>query len=182
MKNLIFFFIFLSQAYSCSLAPPDRYEIDITGIKSRTECTIENLSISQYYRDNNSLDDIRPNNRNEVTRYCCSLNKNSKSSKEILFSNLNKNYKWSLCELDLSIVENDSLNALSIEEKLEYTKRRELLESRVKDSVTKGSLPFTIQKGFVYHVFGLCNIEGSYYFCLDSTNKLLVQYQDGGPW
>ena len=156
MKNLIFFFIFLSQAYSCSLAPPDRYEIDIT--------------------------DIRPNNRNEVTRYCCSLNKNSKSSKEILFSNLNKNYKWSLCELDLSIVENDSLNALSIEEKLEYTKRRELLESRVKDSVTKGSLPFTIQKGFVYHVFGLCNIEGSYYFCLDSTNKLLVQYQDGGPW
>jgi hypothetical protein len=48
--------------------------------------------------------------------------------------------------------------------------------------VSKAS-PLEIEQGFVYQVFGLCDVDGSYYFCLDSlTNRLIVQYQDAGPW
>ncbi len=40
-----------------------------------------------------------------------------------------------------------------------------------------------IERGFVYQVFGLCDVEGSYYFCKDSVgDKLIIQYQDAGPW
>lgn len=47
----------------------------------------------------------------------------------------------------------------------------------------EGTAPFIVERGFVYQAFGLCDINGSYYFCIDSvTNKFVVQYQDAGPW
>lgn len=182
MKIWLLFFILTCLNCNYSLALSERYTIDINGIKSRTGCTIENMSISQYSRDHNNLEDIRPNNINEITRYCCWLNKDAKGSDEVSFWKSNSNYRWYLCKLDMSILENDSLNALPLQEKLVYIKKMEMIKSNNKNHAQRDSFPFNIQKGYVYRVFGLCDIEGSYYFCLDSTNKLIVQYQDGGPW
>ncbi|HEY6437643.1 MAG TPA: hypothetical protein VIY47_13710 [Ignavibacteriaceae bacterium] len=182
MKNTIIFFILLCLSCNHSLPPSERFTVDINGVTSRTGCVIETMSISQYNVDHNNLNDIRPNNRNEITRYCCWLKNDSKGSTKISFLNASPNYRWYLCKLDMSILENDSLNGLSEQEKLAYIKREEIIALRDKNYVHRDSFPFIIQRGYVYHMFGLCNIEGSYYFRLDATNKLIVQYQDGGPW
>lgn len=180
MKNLLVILYFF-LACNDTLSPPERYIIDRTGIKSRTGCILENISISQYNLDHDNFKDIRPINRNEVTRYCCSLNENSKGSDEISFLKATSNYRWYLCKLNTNIVENDSLNNLPLQEKLEYIKRMELATISDKNYVHRDSFPFNIQQGYVYRVFGLCDIEGSYYFCLDSLNKLVIQYFDRGP-
>jgi len=140
------------------------------------------MSISQLNLDHSNLNDIRPNAKNEVTRYCCWLNKNSKGSSSISFWKANSNYRWFLCKWDMSIIENDSLNNLTLQEKLDYTKRMEQIRLKDKNFVHRDSFPFIIQKGYVYQVFGLCDVEGSFYFCLDSTDNLIVQYVDRGPW
>jgi len=44
------------------------------------------------------------------------------------------------------------------------------------------TLPFIIKKGFVYQIFGLPDLDGSYYFRLDADDKLIVQFSDSGPW
>lgn len=182
MKNLIFAFCFL--LIDCRFVLPEhkRYTIDKSGIKSRTGCMIENMSISQYNRDTSYTSDIRPKDRNEVTRYCCWLNKDYKGSNYISFSKPTLSYRWYLCKPDMSILENDSLNSLTLKEKLAYLEEKEKRALVDKNYLHKDSFPFIIQKEYVYKVFGLCNVEGSYYFCLDSNNKLIVQYQDRGPW
>ena len=180
MKKL-FVILFFFVACNVTLGPSERYIIDRTGIKSRTGCILENISISQYKRDHDNLNDIRPININEVTRYCCSLNENSKGGDEIYFLKATPNYQWYLCKLNTNIVENDSLNNLPLQEKLQYIKRMELAMISDKNYIHRDSFPFNIQQGYVYRVFGLCDIEGSYYFCLDGSNKLVIQYFDKGP-
>jgi len=182
MKFLIIVLTLNCMSCKYVIKPSHLYSIDKNGVASKSGCTIETMSISQFNRDHNNFNDIRPNNHNEVTRYCCWLNNNSKGSSKISFSMTNRHYSWFLCKPDESILENDSLNNLTVREKLEYIKRKELLEPDNKNYLHQESLPFKIKKGYVYQIFGLCDVEGSYYFCLDANNKLIVQYFDSGPW
>jgi len=179
-----FLFCALVFVYSCKLVlpPSERYTITQKGIRSKTGCQITNMSISKFRRDDESDSDIRPKDRNEITRYCCWLKNGRRGKRRISFLEADGNYSWYLCKLDMSILESDSLNSLTLTDKLAYSKKMELEAIKDKNYVHRDSFPLIVQKGYVYQVFGLCDVDGSYYFCLDANGKLIVQYKDAGPW
>jgi len=145
MKNLLIFFLLFVFGCKLIIPPSERYRITQKGIRSKTGCKLTNMSISQFKRDDVSLEDIRPKTKIEIYRYNCEIKEGFIGSSFISFEKNNKGYNWS--------------------------------------PVKAGNVPIIIEKGYVYQVFGLCDLEGSYYFCLDSTSqKLIVQYQDAGPW
>lgn len=155
------------------------FQITTDGVFSKSRI-ITQFSISQYKIDSQNLEDIRPKDHKELMRYCCELKADSSGSKKVLFKNDNSRYRWSLCKLDTSIVESDSLNELTFRDKLIHLKERDKFEKYIpEDEMT---LPFIIKKGFGYQIFGLPDLEGSYYFRLDSDDKLIVQFFDSGPW
>ena len=157
----------------------DRYTITPDGIYSKSG-PIREFSITQYPIDHDGMEDIRPLSHFEVMRYCCELRPNRSPSKRVFFSsNDGRTYRWSLCKLDISIIANDSLNNLPFEEKLKYADRKKADRSTIDQSV---NLPFNIEQGYVYQIFGLKDLDGSYYFRLDSNNRLIVQFFDRGPW
>jgi hypothetical protein len=155
------------------------FQITKDGVFSNSRI-ITQFSISQYKIDSENLDNIRPNNHKELMRYCCVLKAYRSGSKKILFKSDNPRYRWSLCKLDTSIVANDSLNALTFEDKSRYLEERAKFEKHIPEE--EMTLPFIIKKGFVYQIFGLPDLDGSYYFRLDSVDKLIVQFFDSGPW
>lgn len=172
---LLCFAIFMTECKYSS----NSFQITVDGVFSKSRI-ITQFSISQYKIDSENLDDIRPNNHTELMRYCCELKANRSGSKKIQFKSDNSKYRWSLCKLDTSIVVNDSLNALSFEDKLKHLKERNKFENHIPHDEMK--LPFVIKKGFVYQIFGLPDLDGSYYFRLDSDDKLIVKFFDNGAW
>ena len=155
------------------------YKISKEGVFSN-HTIITQFSISQFPMDHLNTDDIRPHSHVETMRYCCELKKNQHGKTKIIFATNDSNYRWNLCKLDMSLIENDSLNNLSFEAKLQYLKERNRHRTYVPSDHFR--LPFQVDKGYVYQIFGLPNLEGSYYFRLDSDDKLLVQFVDMGPW
>lgn len=157
----------------------DRYVLTAEGVYSKS-APIRQFSITQYPIDHDGMDDIRPMSHVEVMRYCCELRPNRNPSRRVLFSSADgRNYRWSLCKLDTSIISNDSLNSLSFEEKLKYADRKKADRSPIDQ---RFNLPFNVKRGYVYQIFGLKNLNGSFYFRLDSNNRLVVQFFDNGPW
>jgi len=178
MKSYIKIFTCIVIVFGCGYTS-NSYQIKKDGVFSK-KSIITQFSISQFKMDHKILDDIRPNEHTELMRYCFELKDDRKGNKGVLFKTGGSNHRWTLCKLDTTIIANDSLNNLSFGEKLKYIKERDKLRT---DSPSNDfPLPFAIQNGYVYQIFGLPNLKGSYYFCLDSDNKLLVQYEDGGPW
>lgn len=172
---LLCFTIFMTGCkYSSS-----SFQITKDGVFSKSRI-ITQFSISQYKIESENLDDIRPNSHTELMRYCCELKANKSGSKKILFKSDNSRYRWSLCKLDTSIVTNDSLNALTFEDKSRYLEERTKFEKRIPKE--EMALSFIIKKGFVYQIFGLPDLDGSYYFRLDSDDKLIVKFFDNGAW
>lgn len=179
MKFIIFFIWFFIVLSGCQDSS-STYRIKIEGVYSQRG-SITNFSISQFNIDHEQLDDIRPHSHIELMRYCCELRTSKNGSKHVLFSPMDTiNYDWFLCKLDTSIVSNDSLNNLTFEEKLRYLHSRDRDQNIIRDNNLH--LPFTIRKGYVYQIFGLRNLDGSYYFRLGPNNTLIVQFFDRGPW
>lgn len=177
MKRYMIFFLGLCLV-GCQQAL-DIYQIKIDGVFAKSTI-ITQFSVSEFKMDHADLTDIRPKEHTELMRYCCYLKNGAKGDNKVLFNMDNLNYRWSLCKLDTHIVESDSLNKLSFEEKLKYLNETDQYKNdKLVDGVT---LPFQIRKGFVYQIFGLPNLEGSFYFLLNSNNKLIVQFVDKGPW
>ena len=108
--------------------------------------------------------------------------KNAKGSNKISFLKPNPNYRWYLCKLDLHIVENDSLQNLTLEQKLNYVEMMDKVTLSDSEYVHRRSFPLSIEHGYVYHIFGLCDVEGSYYVCLEASGELIIQYFDRGAW
>ena len=106
------------------------FQITKDGVFSKSGI-ITQFSISQYKIDSENLGDVRPNNHTELMRYCCELKANRSGSKKILFKSDNSSYRWSLCKLDTSIVTNDSLNALTFEDKFRYLKEKTKFEKPI---------------------------------------------------
>lgn len=161
--------------FSCSYST---YEISTDSV-SHSFRKIEHFSISQYHRDNENLEDVRPNDRTELTRYCCELKQDGIAMNTVFFDDT-INYLWRLCKLDTSIVVNDSLNSLTLSQKLDYVEKMEEYDRLY--NPTRFGTPFKIENGFVYKIFGLPRLAGSYYFYIDSLGKLIVQYHNEGPW
>lgn len=159
--------------------PAKSYSITIQGVFSKN-AAIDHFSISQFKLDHQDLRDIRPKSHSELMRYCVDLKEKSLAQKIVLFDKSESDYQWTLCKLDTSLLANDSLSRLPFEEKLKYLNAR---EQSNKSSVNRTILfPFAVRKGYVYQIFGLPDIHGSYYFCLSADDKFLVQYVDQGPW
>lgn len=140
---------------------------------------INQFSISQFKDDSKSLSDIRPNNHTEVMRYCCELKAGGKGNNKVLFKDDNSMYRWRLCLLDTSNVKHNGVNPTA------FTDSSKVLEeiNKFKEHVGKEIiLPFTIEKGYVYQLFGIPDIEGSYYFRIKADGELIVQFFDNGPW
>jgi len=178
MRLFLLLFCFAIFMTGCKYSSSS-FQITKDGVLSKSRI-ITQFSISQYKIDSENLDDIRPNNHSELMRYCCELKNNRSGSKIILFKSDDSRYRWSLCKLDTSVVTNDSLNALTFEDKFRYFEERTKFEKRIPEK--EMTLPFIIKKGFVYQIFGLPDLDGSYYFRLDSDDKLIVQFFDSGPW
>lgn len=173
MKLLFLFsFFLLFMGVSCKKMP-DQFTITENGVYSKKHKIIQ-FSISQFKKDGIDENDIRPKNHDELMRYCCKLKSSNYNIKAVLFRDTT-NYLWELCKLDTSLVSNSTL---SLQQKIDLVK---LIEQKNFD-LSNYKIPFQIEKGFVYQIFGLPNFEGSYYFCTDNSNKLKVQYQDEGPF
>ena len=178
MKSLLHTFLFLLILSGCQ-SPSGNYKITSEGVFSK-KYTITQFSISQFILDHDNLEDIRPIDHTELMRYCCELLKETNGEKNVFFNSDNSQYRWSLCRLDTTLITNDSLNSLSLKDKLEYINQKDsLITFNLNDDFR---LPFIIMPGYVYQIFGLPKLEGSYYFCLNSENKLLIQFADKGPW
>lgn len=171
--NYILLFVML---FGCSTK--DNYSIERFGLSSKYG-EIVSFSISQFKSDSESLEDIRPINHTEVMRYCCEVKKSKNASSHVFFSDTS-NYNWSLCLLDTSIVTNDSLNNLSDGEKLKYIQMQNIKNSFVGASDYR--IPFIVQKGYIYQLFGLNDLEGSFYFRLSDKGDFEVQFYESGPW
>jgi hypothetical protein len=130
--------------------------------------------------DHEDLSDIRPSTHVELMRYCCEIQMGGKGERTVFFKMNNTNYRWTLCKPDLSILTNDSLNHLTFKEKLAFVQKQDSTKHEI--SSIHRQLPFQVEKGYVYQIYGFPNLEGSYYFCLSSGNELVVQYVDAGPW
>ncbi len=176
MNRLVFiFYVCLS---GCT-AREKLYQITVDGVTSRSK-TITEFSISQFKKDHLDESDIRPNEHNELMRYCCKLSVENKGKKMVFFGKDTPNYTWSLCKLDTSLAMVDSLSNLTVLQKLSRLKSRDSLKISINDENLK--LPFVVQNGYVYQIFGLEKMEGSYYFCFNSEGKLIIQFVDKGPW
>lgn len=171
--NFTIFCIVLSGCFT-----KDNYSIERVGLSSKNS-GVESFSISQFKSDSQSKEDIRPVNHTEVMRFCCEVKKGKKALRRVLFSDTS-NYRWSLCLLDTSIVTNDSLNKLSDEEKRRYIKEQNIANGLKGKSDFQ--IPFVIQRGYVYQLFGLDNLDGSFYFRLSDQGDLKVQFFESGPW
>lgn len=172
--SFIFSFFLLSMCGSCKMVP-NQFIITMNGVYSKKQKIIE-FSISQFKIDGFDENGIRPKNHEELMRYCCKLKSSKHNIKNVLFKDT-ANYFWERCKLDTSLVSNSSL---SLQQKIDLIKIKERKNPGL--NLSNYKIPFQIEKGFVYQIFGLPNFEGSYYFYIDSSNKLKVQYQDGGPF
>lgn len=151
--------------------------VTVDGVYSFHQIT--QFSISKFKRNNESLTDIRPENHEEIMRFCCDLKDKHKPATFVFFNMSDTNYSWHLCKLNTSLIENDSLRSLSFEEKLKFLQTDTTYN---KTPFVKQQLPFVIETGYVYQLFGIRDLNGSLYFCLNNSGKLLVQFVDKGPW
>jgi hypothetical protein len=152
---------------------PNEFMITEKGVNSKKRKIIQ-FSISQFKSDSFNDNDIRPKNHEELMRYCCKVKSSQSRIKNVLFKDTT-NYFWEFCKLDTSMVSN---SALSMQQKIDLIKIREHKNINLHNY----KIPFQIEKGFVYQIFGLPDFEGSYYFCIDNFNKLKVQCQDQGSF
>ncbi len=177
LSRLILFVFLALVTFSCKtfIAKENRYDINLTGICSRTFCKMETMFIYVYPKDSILNEkDIRPTNRKEINTIKCEIKNGMSASSCISFASKQSNYNWYY--LDFGILENDSLNALSEKEKLKYVADRE--RKNFKDSSYKKPFPFVVEQRYVYEVAGLCSVNGSYFFCLNSENKIIKQFQE----
>ena len=172
MKLLFIFFVFILA--SCKDLG-NLYTITRYGVYSKYH-KISHFSISQFKLEYLDKNDIRPKNHVELMRYCCDIKPSLNKLKKVLFRDTS-NYFWEYCKLDTSFVTN---NSLSFKQKIDLIKLHEQQNNDL--DLIKYKLPFQIEKGFVYQIFGLPDLDGSFYFCIDSSNKFIVQYQDAGPF
>jgi len=172
--NKYFWFIISVIAVGCVLSEENTYKITLDGIKSKGNTELQRFTIALYNKPEGQM---RPYpTSKELARYCFEFDSVKKSCKTVSFTESNNHYVWSRCDLDLSYVETDSLKSLPLKQKLALI-HKDTLAIKL---FTR--MPFSISQDTLYHVFGLDEIEGSYYMALDENNTLIVDYFDGGPW
>lgn len=146
----------------------------------------ENYILSIYEIDSFSIAEIEvtdigengiPYNYQEIARVTCESNLGT--DRKIFFHKENAGYSWTFSNLDLRFVEADSLKDLSVEEKLRILRDEGAFDGEVTHFKT---MPLKFDIGKWFHLFGLKNIQGSYFIFVKPDGSLLVRYFDGGPF
>ena len=163
-KLSIFLFFVFSLIYGCN---NQKYQINKNGIKGVS--LNDGFTIAEL-KDGKSSE--------EVLRVCCEPVSHTELKRQLYFKKKNVGYHWNFCTLDLRFVENDSLKNLSLEEKLEILRR----EGHIGSPEHFDTIPINFKVGTWYHIFGLEDIEGSFYFYVEKDGAFKVEYFDGGPW
>ena len=155
-----------------------RVSIEVDRITT-TNRPVDFFAISQFKRDHLDLIDIRPKKHIEVMRYCCEAKENRPRSKTVYFADT-LNFRWSLCKLDTSYVTVETLNETSLKKVITETDIILKLPTNNQNAYFK--LPFSIDSGYVYQIFGLNDLNRSCYFCLDEEKNIVIQFFEKGPW
>ena len=146
--------------------PYDLSEAEITSKKSIERLTVAQIDVSEI-----SPEGI-PVRFREHARFCCEVKPNSSAKKRIDLKSENEAYRWFLCNLNTRFAEDDSLKNLSIKEKLAIV---DVGEVKYLDK-----LPFDLNSGEWFQVFGLADVDGAYYVRMDENEGFVVKYYEGG--
>ncbi|MCF8373974.1 MAG: hypothetical protein K9H64_20285 [Bacteroidales bacterium] len=178
LKNIFIFsstiIIFLNTV-SCDEAKFNsgkNYKVTEEYIKGSTyinNFTISELEVSSI--GGNGL----PIKEKDIVQYCCKSSSKS-LKKKIYFNRKNKGYKWFYCTLNLDFIEVDSLKKLSEEQKLT------MIHQVRGENMYFDTIPFRFEAGKWYHLYGLENVEGSYYIHFNIKKEFIVKYFEGGPF
>ena len=169
MKKIFFLCNLLIVFNGCNSAS-QQYLITMNGIYSK-EIGIQQFSISQFKAGKFDSTDIRPKDHTEIMRYCCSIRPGKTEKMSVLFKDT-LDYKWEYCKLDTSLVDSN-YNGSTVTSST---------GNEIPNTNLSISLPFRIEKGYVYQIFGLTGVNGSFYFSLNNENELFIQFHDQGPF
>ena len=78
----------------------------------------------------------------------------------------------------MRFVQNDSLKNLSVGEKLEILRQ----EGRTGHPNYFDTIPINFRPGKWYQIFGLEDIEGSFFVYVKNDGSFKIEHFGGGPW
>ena len=161
---------------NCTESNSNKHDITyefISGEKGIFSFSIAKLDVQQL----NNLG--FPGTFTETDRVTCRL-ENGTKAKKIFFHKENAGYVWYKSSPNYDFENNDSLNKLSTSEILEFLKKEGVLKNAHKNRYL--TIPFELESGNWYHLFGLNDIEGSYFIYVNKDRTFKTYYFDGGPY